>query len=207
MPFDPPLAAYIACYCVALVLAASVSVVRRREIEFLCLGYWRFLLRPWKVATFTIAAAGLAVVGPHTGDPCWDYVTAILMSMLTFAFAPWVVGTIWKTTRRQRSFVVAYVAACLWMLGASWSYDIYLLLRDGLYPVTWLWNLAASSFLFGAAGVYWNLDWTEARGLHLAFTAPEWPTASRGAVFLRVLPVAGPIMLFVAVLIGVCLVA
>jgi len=206
MPLDLPLAAYLVAYCAALVVAGVLSLIRQHDIEILAASYWRFLLRPWKVATFVVATAGLVVVGPFTGDPYWDTITAVLMSVLTFAFAPWAVGTLWKLARRERGGAAAYVAVCLWMLGASWSYDLYLLLRDGLYPSTWAWNLAASSFLFGAAGVYWNLDWDETQGIHFAFVGAGWPAASRGPVFLRLLPVAGPIMLFVAVLIGVCLV-
>jgi hypothetical protein len=56
------------------------------------------------------------------------------------------------------------VALCLWLFSASWSYDLYLLLRDGSYPVTWLANLFASSLLYLSAGLFWNLHWTARTG-------------------------------------------
>jgi hypothetical protein len=56
-------------------------------------AYWRFVARPWNLATFAGAMAGLVLVAPYTGDLTWDYVDAVFMSVLTFASAPWLVGT------------------------------------------------------------------------------------------------------------------
>jgi hypothetical protein len=89
-------------------------------------------------------------------------VDAAFMSVLAFATAPWVVAA------------------------------LYLLLRDGYYPVTWLANLLASSVLYLCGGLLWNVDWTAGRGLGFAFTAERWPPGDSAATFRRVL---GPALL------------
>ena len=65
-----------------------------------------------------------------------------------FLGAPWSSGTLYLAFRGRSGFRQAYVAFCLWMFSASWSYDLYILLRDGEYPNTWLPNIAAASILY-----------------------------------------------------------
>ncbi len=157
--------------------------------------YWIFLAAPWKLATFALAATGLIVVAPFTGDPTWDYVDAAFMSALAFAGAPWVVAVSYREAQARRLSAEMFVALCVGLFSASWSYDLYLLLRDGYYPVTWFANLLASSVLYLAAGLFWNLDWTSERGLHFAFTVEPWPSSASTAAFRRV---RGPAFLFMA---------
>ncbi len=101
------------------------------------LPYWRFLARPWKLTTFAVAAAGLIVIAPYTGDPTWDHVDAAFMSILAFGTAPWAVETLYRAVRDRVPRRQTFVALCVWLFSASWSYDLYLLVRDGHYPVTW----------------------------------------------------------------------
>jgi hypothetical protein len=63
------------------------------------------------------------------------------------------------------------------MLSASWSYDGYLLLRDGHYAPSWLSNIPPSSGLYFAAGLFWSLTWRPGRGVVFAFMLDEWPSA------------------------------
>jgi len=157
--------------------------------------YWRFLFVPWKLTTFAMAAAGLILMAPYTGDPTWDYTDAAFMSVLTFLTAQWAVGVIYKTARRELPIHHSLVAACVWLFSASWSYDGYLLARDGVYPVTWLPNLLASSVLYLAAGLFWNLDWRPERGALFAFADADWPQASSNRIFGRIL---WPALVFMA---------
>ena len=53
-------------------------------------------------------------------------------------------------------------------------------------PVLWQENLLASPSIYLVAGLLWNLDWTPARRVHLAFTTDNWPT--REATRFRHLP-------------------
>jgi len=161
-------------------------------------GYARFLGAPWKLVTFAISGIGITVVAPYTGDPTWDYYDAAFMAVLTFATAPWATGTLYLAFRGKSGVRQAYVAACLWMFSASWSYDLYLLMRDGEYPNTWLPNIPASSVLYCAAGLLWNLDWRQGRGATFAFLEPGWPRVAPQAGFGRVAWIALPFMAIAA---------
>jgi hypothetical protein len=159
--------------------------------------YWRFLLMPWKIVTFVIATTGLTVIAPYTGDPTWDYFDALFMALLTFLTAPWAIGAIYKVAKKELSLKQAYIAACLWMFSASWSYDLYLLIRDGYYPVTWFSNLFASSVLYLSAGLLWNLDWKEKKGVVFSFMEDDWPVPSSHHSFSRIIWSALPFMILV----------
>ncbi len=127
---------------------------------------------------FAIAFAGFFLVAPHSGDPTWDQVDASFMSLLAFATAPWSVGVLWRALRGLVPRGLAWVAACVWGFSASWSYDLYILLRDGFYPGAWWSNAIASSVLYAAAGLLWSLDARDASrggGATFAFLEPEWP--------------------------------
>jgi len=150
-------------------------------------AYWRFVFVRWKVATFVIAAAGLTVIAPYTGDPTWDYCDALVMSVLTFLTAPWVVGVMYRAVRRSIGLPQVYVAFCTWMFTTSWFYDTYILMRDGNYPQTWLPNIFASSALYVFGGLLWNLDWVPERGTVFAFMEEDWPPPEIRPVFHRVI--------------------
>lgn len=185
----------------ALVLAlATVTIVltgrRRPKVTILSENYWRFLAAPWKLVTFAVAEAGMILVAPLTGDPTWDWLDAATMGALTYASAPFSVGTLYRCARRREPARHAIVALFAWLLSASWSYDFYILARDGFYPLSWSSNLVASSVLYAAAGLFWNLDWRERRGVVFAFMLDDWP--SRGAsTFGRIAVYATIAMLFV----------
>ena len=192
---------YMACWGTALLVGAVVFVIKRKSILPTCPGYFKFLAMPWKVVTFVIAATGMTVIAPYTGDPTWDYVDALFMSALTYLTAPWSVGILYRAIRKQAGWGEAYIAACLWLFSASWSYDLYIVLRDGIYPPTWESNLYLSSILYLLAGLFWNLDWSKEHGLHFAFMQDSWPVDNPNTVFTKLLWLALPLMLFVAILI------
>jgi hypothetical protein len=76
--------------------------------------------------------------------------------------------------KKQASFLQLYVAVCLWMFSASWSYDGYIYLRDGFYPPTWWSNILLSSTLYVPAGLMWNLAWTMEKKAHFSFSTQQW---------------------------------
>lgn len=104
--------------------------------------------------------------------------------------------------RKKLPFKQAIVAFCVWMFSASWSYDLYLVLRDNQYPQTWLSNIFASSVLYAAAGLLWNLEWRPGRGVTFSFLEPEWPTPLAEPRFTRILGYAAPFMLLAILAIG-----
>lgn len=191
--------AYIAVWGAICAIAVGLLVCNRHRIGLCSGSYWRSLLRPWKVMTFAVAAMGLMLIAPYTGDPTWDYVDAAFMSVLAFSSAPWAVGTFFRLFRGGLDGVEAFIAGVVWLFAVSWSYDLYLFLRDGYYPVTWWANLVASSVLYLAAGLFWNLDWGTARGWRFAFTQDQWPDVRSDAPFHRLLLPAVILMALVTV--------
>jgi hypothetical protein len=188
---------YVALY-VAIVFVVGVAAVRwRTRVVLFQPSYWRWLLAAWKLATFAVAMLVLVVAGPYTGDCDWDAPVSVVMSALTFATAPYAVGELW----RRRSAIGVAVASCSWMLSTSWSFDLYWFARRGFYPDSWLGNLLASSMLYLAAGLMWNLDWTPENRWMLAFRESDWPPSRPAASFRRLaLPV-----LATMTIIGACL--
>lgn len=192
---EPFFVAYLAGWVAACLVAIALVARRPAAFEIAGAAYRRYLLQPWKLATFVVAATGITVIAPYTGDPTWDYVDALMMSVLTFATAPWAVGTLYRALRRRSGPVQAYVAACALLVSASWCYDGYLVLRDGRYPDTWLANMAASSILYLLAGMLWNLEWRPGRGATFGFLEQSWPDPAHAGGFAKFAWFALPIML------------
>lgn len=192
---------YIACWAAACFIAVVLFLRDKGSYAIFHSSYRQFLFIRWKLITFVVAALGLTVIAPYTGDPTWDYVDALFMSLLTFLTAPWAVGVLYKTFKKNLPVKQAYVAFCVWMFSASWSYDLYILIRDGVYPITWFSNIFASSALYISAGLLWSLDWKEGRGVFFAFMEENWPAASNQSFFMKILWVALPFMILAAALI------
>jgi hypothetical protein len=187
---------YMAAWIAACGVALALYLAGRRAYAISHRDYWRFLGEPWKLATFAIAITGITLIAPYTGDPTWDHVDGFSMSALTFATAPWAVGVMYQAIRGRAQMKEVYVAACAWMFSASWSYDLYLVLRDGDYPGTWLPNIFASSVLYASAGLMWNLEWQAGRGVIFAFMRTGWPSPAADSHFWRLAGFALPFMLF-----------
>jgi hypothetical protein len=92
------------------------------------------------------------------------------------------------------------VAAWLWLFSTSWSYDLYILIRDGSYTPAWLANMGASSVLYLLAGLLWNLEWIPGRGTTFGFQRERWPAAVAVLNSPRVLLAAIPLIVMVAAL-------
>jgi hypothetical protein len=192
---------YISLWASACLFAIVLYILYRESFSITFQGYFRFLFKFWKIVTFIISATGLTLIAPYTGDPTWDYIDAMFMSLLTYCTAPWAIGVLFKTLKRELSSKHAYVAFCVWLFSASWSYDLYILIRDGSYPITWLSNIFASSVLYILAGLLWNLDWRKERGMIFSFMEDDWPGVSTHSVFPKILLFALPIIALVGFLI------
>jgi len=186
---------YLTIWIIASLFAAALMWRHRRSLSLFSSDYRHFLCVRWKLASFTIAFLGIVLIAPYTGDPTWDYIDAGFMALLTFATAPWSVGVLYRNLRGPRQHAHTFIAICLWLFSASWSYDGYLLLRDGAYPETWLPNIPASSALYCAAGLMWNLEWQPGRGVIFGFMRPDWPRPLGNDGLLRILLHALPFMI------------
>jgi len=193
---------YLYSWITACVIALGLLVFDARSYVILSKRYLRFLLKPWKLVTFILAALGMTLVAPYSGDPTWDYFDSAFMSVLTYMSAPWVVGVLYQRRKKQTSLKQVFVAMCLWMFSASWSYDIYMLIQTGVYPRTWLPNIVLSSILYYCAGLLWNLDWVEGRGVFYSFQDADWPNAERGSPFRKIFRYMLPYIFIVAALCG-----
>ena len=171
-----PLAwAYTALWLCLCGIAIFLGARHRGEIALFSRGYWIFLLRPWRVLTILVAVGALVGLAPLADDPSWDRVDATFMSLLTFTTAPWVVCVLYRFWLGRASGRLAYVALCTLLFSSTWSYDLYLFLRDGAYPPTWLGNLFVGPLLYAGGGLFWSLQPRLGR-VQLAFTDPRWPS-------------------------------
>ncbi len=191
---------YILSYVTACLCALLLYFRNRHRYAFSHKDYWTFLFKPWKIITFIIAAASLTLVAPYSGDYTWDYYDAFFMSLLTFLTAPWAIGILYRFKKDTALLEQAFVALCIWMFSASWSYDLYMLFREGQYPPTWLPNIILSSILYACAGLLWNLDWRIEKGIFMSFKAEDWPTISHGFVFHKIFIAIIPYVLIVIIL-------
>jgi len=192
---------YLACWAALCVLAVVIAVRLWPSLEIGRGAYWRSLLVPWKAVSFGVAATGMTLMAPWTGDPTWDWFDAAFMSVLAYGGAPWAVGVLYQGLRGWQPLAKIYVALCLWMFSASWSYDLYILLRDGVYPGTWAANIAASSVLYACAGLMWSLEWREGRGVIFNFMERDWPVVPAAHDARRIFWFAMPFMVLVGVMI------
>jgi hypothetical protein len=198
----PAFTAYLSAYAVACVVATVLMVRERKSLVLLQPAYREYMQSTWKLLTFSVAAISMIVMAPYTGDPTWDYVDAAFMSILTFLTAPWAVGTLYLALKGRAKALHVYVAVCIWMFSVSWAYDVYILLKLGFYPPTWLPNIVLSSILYFAAGLMWNLQRRAGKGVVFGFMEPDWPNPAHELGFRQVIWFALPIMILVTLMIA-----
>jgi len=180
---------YLPFWIICLAIAVVLAILRRDEIGYFDLDYWKYIAQPWKVVMFFIAGAGVTILAPHSGDPTWDYVDSIVMSVLTYTTAPWSVGIIYRWYKKKASFTQVYVAVCIAMLSASWFYDLYMYFVLGFYPPTWWSNIPLSLGMYVLAGFMWNLIKHPKDGIEFGFSYDDWfqQSSSFKDVFVYVL--------------------
>lgn len=198
----PSFTIYVTAYAVACAVAAVLIFLERKSLVLLQPEYRKYLASPWKLLTFAIAALSMIIMAPYTGDVTWDYIDAAFMSVLTFLTAPWAVGTLYIAIKGRAKALHVYIAICVWMFSVSWAYDVYILLKHGYYPPTWLPNIVLSSILYFAAGLMWNLQRRPGRGVVFGFMEPDWPNPQLDLGFRQVIWFALPIMILVTLLIA-----
>jgi len=184
------------CTWIIYVILALINLYVRKETEILfSKNYLKFLKKPWKLTTFLISGLFITLIGPYTSDPTWDFINGGIMSVLTFWTAPWAAGMIYKILIRKFPIRLIFPVSALWFFSASWSYDLYLVIRDGFYPDAWFSNLLVSSVIYLSAGLMWNLDYEKSRGIFFSFTQDTWPQVNEGVVLHKIIWIAIPFML------------
>ena len=189
---------YIAAWSAACVVALVVAAMRWRSFAIARRSYVIGMTRAWKLVTFALAFAGIVLVAPRSGDPTWDHWDAAFMAILTYTTAPWTLGVLYRARSRPRAEV--YVAACVWLFSASFSYDLYIFLRDHHYPRTWWSNMIVSSGLYGLGGAMWSLRATLGSRPTFAFTRDDWPASLADGSTRSLLPY---IAIFMIAVVGI----
>ena len=189
---------YLCGWLAACLVAIMVGLKRRSTLELADTAYFTFLFMPWKLITFFMATTGMVIIAPYTGDPTWDYWDASVMALLTYLTAPWSVGIFFRYFKKQAALADLYLALCLLLFTSSWFYDGYILLRDGIYPPSWLHNLIISPTLYIAGGLFWNLSWARGEGVRFAFQWPDWHRHRQESKMSRIIWVMAPFMFFAA---------
>ena len=192
---------YLSAWIFACFIAVVLMILQRHQLSLFSLDYIHYISQPWKFITFVIATTGMMVIAPYTGDVTWDYFDAFFMAFFTWYSAPWVLGIIYKTLIGKAKFSVLYIALCCWLFSASWSYDLYILLTSGDYPVTWWSNLALSSVLYVCAGLMWNLEYWQPEGMKFGFMRDSWPVKLEQNKIAKIMWFSLPFMILVAALI------
>lgn len=178
---------YFAAWLIILTVAVLISIKNRSVHEIFHRNYWQFLFEPWKVTTFLIATFFITIVAPYSGDPTWDYADSIIISILTYVFAPWTVGIVYRAFKYKKFNSKLFTATVFFFI-PCWAYDAYIFLKEGYYPITWLTNVIISSGIVLAAGLYWNLCWLKEKGTEFAFRLKDWPQRSRSPVKKMLVP-------------------
>ena len=194
---------YLAIWLSALILSLFLVYRNRATCSLVQGAYWKFLFEPWKLFTFAVATLCVTLAAPYSGDPTWDLPDSIIISILTYFFAPWSVAVLFRNLRSGKFKVDFWVALCLFFI-PCWTYDLYILLRDNIYPPTWYDNLYISGGMTLIAGLFWNLYYRDDIGLTFAFKLEEWPAVGQTAFkkvfwpcFLLSIPIVASIGWFV----------
>jgi hypothetical protein len=181
LSISPFFVKYIAIWASFCLVAIFILVWDGKRLYLECSEYLSFLCVPWKLCLFVPALLFVSFAGRYTNDETWDVVTGSGMAILTFLTAPWSTGLIYQVVVGRRPLRYLIVAITLLLFSSSWSYDAYLLLRDGVYTPRWAGNLMLSPFIYVAAGLLWNLeakdswDFRDRWEFRLSFVRTDWP--------------------------------
>ena len=175
--------AYLVFATLVTCMACIVAFRRRASLSLLSPGYRAQLLSRPRLGVFAVALAAFVFVAPLTGDPTWDAVDAIFMSVGCYVFAPWTCAVIYRA--KQTPWLELALALLFSLVVVSFSHDLYTALRDGVFPPTSRENLVASSILYILGGLFFSLGHHRERGLLFVFMDARWPAWSGDAWSLR----------------------
>lgn len=131
--------------------------------EFSFKRYFKELLRPWKLITFSVALNYYIWGAYHYNCPTWDVPVSIIMSVLTYVFAPVTVKTVYYLAQKRPKHWISGLILCALIIYicASASYELYNWWHLGYWPPLTYWvNLWYSSLIFFAAGMLWKFEGT-----------------------------------------------
>lgn len=189
---------YLIFWISCIIISIYLVFKHNASYEFLSSAYWKFLSERWKLITFFISIIGITLAGPYSGDSTWDIIDSVIISILVFITAPWSVGMFYRSLRRKEINHKLFVALSCFFL-PCWTYDLYILVRDGQYPLSWAPNLVLSGSICFMAGLFWNLAWQKNKGLFFAFDLDTWPVVEATAFRHIIMPAVCFIILMASI--------
>lgn len=169
-----PLKVYMGSYLLLSALLLALCAWRRAELSLLQAAYWRFLLRPWKIASFVVLGLGITLPAPYLDYHSWDMPIGAGQSTLAFLLAPWATGVIARALRERRGGFELVAALWALLVTSCWWVEVYLLWRDGIYMPDWAPNLVVSPASFVAVGLLWNVERRAEGDYGFAFQRKDW---------------------------------
>lgn len=131
--------------------------------SFFLKKYSQELFRPWKLISFS-GAVGYYIWGAYYYKcPTWDVPVSIIMSVLTYALAPWTVKSLYYLIQSRPKYWFLKLLICVSVIYAcaSASYELYNWWHLGYWPPPTYWvNLWYSTCAFLAAGILWKFEGT-----------------------------------------------
>lgn len=120
-------------------------------------AYFKELIRPWKLFSFTVAMGLLFYGALNYGISDWDVGITVIMGSLTYLMAPWSVYIILSSIRYRPKFwylhFIAAIIAGLFVI--DWVYMLYhtivgnqTLREENFYASTPLYFLAGAVWLY-----------------------------------------------------------
>lgn len=165
---------YLTLWMSAVCFSTFIALRNRKECLIFHRSYLQFITERWKVVTFIMATSLVTLAAPYSGDVTWDVPDSLIISLVTYYFAPWSIAIIYKSLRSKRRNLRSLVEM-IYIFIPCWTYDLYILIRDGTYPPTWLHNIPITFGITVLAGLFWNLYYREDVGLTFAFKFDNWP--------------------------------
>lgn len=118
-------------------------------------AYFAELVRPWKLCSLAVGMAWLLYGALNFGIGDWNVGDSLIMGLLTYLTAPWVVRTlIVSLSQRPRLWMIRILIALIvaWSV-IDGSYTLYNVLTH--HPLFRAANFPASSALYFLAGCIW----------------------------------------------------
>ena len=80
---------YLTLWISAVCFSTFIAIRNRKEFLIFLRAYRQFITERWKVVTFIMATSLVTLVAPYSGDVTWDVPDSLIISFVTYYFAPW----------------------------------------------------------------------------------------------------------------------
>lgn len=192
---------YIIFWVILTIICLILLIKERKNIILFKKDYVLFLCKKWKIFLFLLAVIWFCYISTLWYDPSWDIPETIIMSLMTFYFAPysaWIFYRFYKWLNKSKKEL--YIAIILMFFSAGWFYDVYsMIFLLWYYPIEMaISNLWISPFFYIFWWAMWNLDYSKKDWAIFVYTKKEWINFKwEKWNFLKIFIYTLPIILFI----------